>query len=704
MDDRVPSGDTTHQVKANPTRRNILWAGGGLAMAALTSQAFPGPAAAGSPTASEGHEGTSGLRYDTCAGPAVETFGTASTTAAIVGATVFGGHAYVVTRGLVPPLLAEIDLDTHQVVRSVPLPSGEGGWAATVSGGQVYAGMYTVPDVHRFDPETGEVETVARLGGSSGFVWALTTAPDGTIYAATYPDGGIWEIDPTTRVFRRIAQPVPGAQYARYVAADATHVYASVYTPGRLVAIDRATGTVRNLNPPELGDAVYGPLTIDRDRLVTTSSHKLLTMRTDGSDVTMVELPESEALIDAFAVGAEGTVYATTRRTGSVYRYQPGASELEQLATPSANDEHRAIVLLDDRTMFGAAGSGGVWWLDLESGTYSFVDLIDAGLPPGPERPQAIVHDPGRGVYIGGHWALEVYDPDTGKRTRFRVPGEVKAMLVHDHLLYLALYPSTQLVVLDPATGEVRDLGTILHGQQRPWDMDYDERTGLIVVASAPGTGFLEGALTVLDPRTGRMDVYPGIIDDQAVMSVDAVDGVAYLGGDVIGGGGTPPTQASASVAAFDLRTREIHWQVDPLAGHRTVQDLVVYDGVLYGVMKRDAGTWFAMDLADRELRQQGSIGSYGETFVHRGKVFATVFTGQIHQLGPDLAEPRVVASGLGDQWYTNPHLAMERSWYGWGILGRDLARIRVDPDCAEPALAPARAPAKDPLRIGDVM
>jgi outer membrane protein assembly factor BamB len=662
-----------------------------------TSPAWSGSASVVSEASASSVEGW-------CTDAGVRTFGPASTTAAIVGATVHDDNVYVVSRGLVPPVLAEIDGATKKVVRTVELPSGEGGWATTVSGGQIYVGMYPVPDVHRFDPATGEVLTVARLGGSSGYVWALTTATDGTVYAATYPDGGIWEIRTDTHQAVLIARPVPGAQYARYIAADDTHVYASVYTPGRLVAIDRRDHSVRYLNPPELGDQSYGPITVDGDRLITTSSHKLITMRTDGSEVLMVELPDSEVLIDALAVGPDATIYATTRRSGSLYRYRPGATEMARIATPAPYDEHRAIVLLDESTMVGAAGSGAVWWLDVNGGTFTYVDLIEAGFPPGPERPQAIAVTDDGTVYVGGHWAVEVHQPSTGTSTRVRVPGEVKAMLVHDGLVYMALYPSTELVALDTATLEVHRFGTILHDQQRPWDMDYDERTGLIVVASAPGTGLLEGALTVFDPRTGDMDVYPGIIEGQSIMSVDAVDGVAYLGGDVLGGGGVSPTRDSASVVAFDLRTRSVLWEIQPLPGHRTTQDVIVDRGILYGVMKREAGTWFALDLPSRTVRQQGFIGSYGETFVHRGRVFATVFTGQIFQLGPSLSEPLVVADGLGDMWYTNPQLAPEAGWYGWGIKDRDLAWIRIDPRCGVPVSEAGALRDDAAVRIGDVM
>lgn len=118
-----------------------------------------------------------------CSGPPLSTYGVASLTAAIVGMTTLGDRAYVVARGQNPPLLGEIDLTSRTLTRTVRLGRGEGGWAATVSGGQVYLGTYPFPDIYRFDPATGEVKLIGTVGPSGGFVWCLTTAPDGTVYS-----------------------------------------------------------------------------------------------------------------------------------------------------------------------------------------------------------------------------------------------------------------------------------------------------------------------------------------------------------------------------------------------------------------------------------------------------------------------------------------------------------------------------------------
>ncbi|NUR91667.1 MAG: hypothetical protein HOY71_46975 [Nonomuraea sp.] len=324
-----------------------------------------------------------------------------------------------------------------------------------------------------------------------------------------------------------------------------------------------------------------------------------------------------------------------------------------------------------------------MWSLDPATGKSQFTDLIQAGIEAGSERPQSMLLVPNRAVYVGGHFAMTVRDLRTGATRRFRVPGEPKDLVRHGDKIYAAIYPSGQIISIDIKTDKVASLGFLGHDQQRPWDIEYDEHTGKLVVASAPLGAKLDGALSVIDPDTGRIDVYQGVIPSESLMSLSVGDdGVVYLGGDVLGGGGTPPVRTSATVAAFDLNTRRVLWQTDPVPGFRTFQDVKVHDGLLYGVYKRDSGAWIAMDLGTRKVVAQGKLSGYGELTVHRGRVFAATFFGggNVYQLG---TEAEQVATGLGDEWYTNPQVHFEPgSWWAWGLSGRELARIRLDPSC----------------------
>ncbi|MFI6386442.1 PQQ-binding-like beta-propeller repeat protein [Nonomuraea sp. NPDC050540] len=635
------------------------------------------------------HAAPPGPEPGSCDGTRVETFGPASVTGAIVGAAVHDDHAYVVTRGQKPPVLAEINLSTRKVVRSVTLPDGpatgepEGGWATAISGGKVYVGTYPVPDLYSFDLATGEVKHLHSFGKNGGYVWSLAAAPDGKLYAGTYPDGRVWEYDPATAAVRNFGVLAAGERYVRALAADATHVYAGLLDKGRLMAIDRQDGTVRQLAQGTTG---IGVVAEHGDRVLAVSGSTLIDVRKDGSDPRTA----ASAPLDALVSAPDGTVYGTSRPDGAVHRYRTGDAATTRVADPpSQDDETRRLVLTGADTLAGFSGSGGMWWLDLRTGKSEFADLIDAGLPAGAERVQSMLLVPNRAVYIGGHFSMEVRDLRTGKQRRFRVPGEPKDMVRRGNKIYAAIYPSGQILEIDIRTDRLRSLGYLGHDQARPWDIEYDPVRDKLLVASAPLGARLNGALSIVDPDTGAKDVYAGIMPDQSLMSLslDAVRGIVYLGGDVLGGGGTPPTRTSASIAAFDLKRRQIVWQVEPVANFRTFQDIKVHRGLIYGVYKRNSGAWIALDLATRTVKHQGALSGYGELTVHRGRVFTSAFFGggNAYLLG---SEAKPVAAGLGDDWYTNPQLHFEPgSWKAWALVGRILARLDLTPTC--PPLTP---------------
>ncbi|WP_336205659.1 hypothetical protein [Nonomuraea sp. LPB2021202275-12-8] len=648
------------------------------------------PALVAAPAAGAAQAPVSGTVPGRCPGPAVRTYGPASVTGAVVGAAVHEGRAYVVTRGPKPPVLAEFDLATRRVVRSVTLPDvptegeSEGGWAVAVAGGKVYVGTYPVPDLYSFDIATGEVKHLHSFGKNGGFVWSLAAAPDGTLYVGTSPDGRVWEYVPGTGAVRRYDVLVQGEHYVRAVAADARYVYAGLLEKYRLMRVDRVSGAVQEL---AAGSASIGVVAVNGDRVLAASGGELIDVRKDGTDLRRVRV--DSGLLDALTPTSDGTVYAASRPDGTVYRYRTGDTSLTKvIGPPSRGDETRLLHVLDDGTLLAFAGSGGVWWLDPAAGTSEFVDLIDAGLPQGAERPQSMLLVPNRAVYVGGHFSMEIRDLRTGVKRRIRVPGEPKDMVRRGNKIYAAMYPTGGIVSVDLRTDEVRTLGYLGQDQQRPWDIEYDPRTDKLLVATAPLSGKLKGALSVVDPDTGEMDVYLDVITGQSLMSLslDSESGVVYLGGDVLGGGGVTPTRTSASIAAFDLKTRKVLWEVDPLPGHRTFQDIKVHDGLLYASYKRESGAWMAMDLATRQVVQQGMLSGYGELTVHRGRVFTSVFRGggNAYELGADVeGGARPLATGLGDEWHTNPQLHFEPgSWNAWALVGRDLARIRLDPGC----------------------
>ncbi|MEU0662374.1 hypothetical protein [Streptomyces lavendulocolor] len=670
-------------------RRRLLNAGAGVTLAAVAGQtitpsaahAATTPPAAPAPAPADG-AGTTGHR---CSGPAVTTYGVASLTAAIVGTTVLGDHAYVVARGQNPTLVGEIDLTTRKLTRTFRLDRGDGGWAATVSGGQVYIGTYPFPDIHRIDPATGTVTRIGTVGPAGGFVWCLTTAPDGTVYAGTSPRGEVWEYKPQTGTLRNLGAAMAGEQYVRAIAADDRYVYAGTLPRGFIVAYDRVTGVRRNITPTPYGGA--SALLARGGRVYGSFGKTILDLAPDGSDAHVIPIPAPERIADAMTVTADGTLYCVGRPSGTVYRRD--GDTLVKVAAPATGDEHRALVPLPDGTMLGAVGSGRLWWLDVSTGRSELVELIDIGLS-GPDPVQSIAYESGGTVHVGGHYSLTTHRPAHGTSKRIRIPGEPKTLRAIGGKVYAAMYPSTEFLEIDPRRGRVRSMGFIDNDQQRPTDMAYVPEQDLLLVASAPPAGGLKGALTLVERSRGRLTVHKDVITDQSVMSVALDDRIghrtAYLAGDTWGGGSITPTRPNATVVAYDVRRRTVLWEVTPVEGNASIQHIEVHNGILYGVYKRQAGSWFAMDIETRTVLRTGKLPSYGEISVHFGQVYASVFGGSVYRLGPfepGEGEAALVLGGLGDGWYNPPQLAWERAtWHAWGVSTRALARLRLDPLC----------------------
>ncbi|GAB3407451.1 hypothetical protein [Flindersiella endophytica] len=655
---------------ARPSRRTLLSA---LSTATLA-------AGVGAPLLDDTHATPAAAATTTAAGRAEpETFGTAAVTAAIVGWALDSadpGTAYAVTRGQTPPKIVTIDLANRAVTKVGRIPNGDGGWAATVSNGQVYVGTYPQVELYRHDPASGESTLLDKLSPGNGFVWCLTTAPDGVVYAGTSPGCEVWEYNPATDTLRSLGRAHAAVDFARVIAADDAFVYVGTTPERHVVAIDRATGARRDILPPELvGPGAIYDIRATGSRVLATTGGEVYDLAPDGSDVKILTTPVVEPL-DALTVTADGELYAIARRNGGIFRRTGDALEL--IGTENAGDENRGLVPLGGQLIV-AGGSGGLWYRDLATGESTLFDLAETEVA-GPDLIQSIALDPGRAVYVGGHYGLTEHKPWAGTSRRFRIAGEPKALLPLDGKLVAALYPSSEVVELDPATGDVRSFGTT--GLQRPWEIAYDSRRRLVLIASAPGTGILTGGLTILDLATGRLQNYPDVLPDQGVVSVTIAGDVAYLAGDTYGGGSVTPKRTTAQVAAFDLRTRTVRWRIEPLPAQPSLQHIEVHEGVLYGVYKRTSGTWFALDLAGGTVRTQGNLSGYGEIAVHRDTVYAaTNFGDDISVLGPDLAEARVLYEGLTASWFTVPQLEFEpKSWLAWGAAGRDLARFDLRP------------------------
>lgn len=618
-------------------------------------------------------------------GPAVETFGVASVTGAITGAVVLGRRAYTLTRYGNPPTLGELDLDTGELLRAVrvPSPTGLGGNAAAAAGGLVYLGLQNDPRLYVFDIHSGEIRAVTTVGPANTWIYDIAPSADGKIYIGTYPRGELWEYDPADGSARNLGAVVPGVQYCRAVAVDDDHIYAGTAPTGRVVAFSRADGSRRDIN---LNGAV-ADLLVTGGLVYASIGNTVTSVTPTGGDRVVRTLPPTDRQVDAMTVAADGTILVAARPSCTVYRVD--GDRLVPVGNATSEDENRCIAQLDDGRIAGVAGSGLAWTLDPAAGTTRVFDIANAGLSV-PERAQSVARDRWGRVWVGGHFAITVHSPFEGTRQRFHVTGEPKALVPVGRLTYATLYPSGEIIAVDlDRELRIRSYGVIGRGQQRPREAGYHEASGQLLVATAPGGGSLQGALTLLDTRTGTMDVRVGILPYQSVMSVYVAGDVAYACGDTFGGGGVTPVRPSAELVAFDLVNRQVMWRMVPIEGYQSLEHVAVHDGLLYGVYRRPRGAWFAMDLATQQIVRTGQVSGYGEIAPHMGHVFSwTVFGDDINLLtAPGRAEQVRLHGPIDIGWYNNPMFSFEPGTLRtWGMRGYELARFNLDPTCVSAA------------------
>ncbi|WP_237742682.1 hypothetical protein [Actinopolymorpha alba] len=607
-------------------------------------------------------------------GVTVTNLGPAVLGAPIVGAALAGDSAFVVTRGLEPATLAEYDLLSGRVVNNYNLPTGLGGWGAVVVRGAVYAGMYSVADIHRLDRATGQVEQVARLG-TEEFAFDLAASPAGLIYAGTYPRGKVYEIDPATRGVRDLGQAVAGLRYVRCVAVDdGGTVYAGTGTSARLVTINPATGARTEILPAALhGESFVYDLVVAGDYVVAgtePNGYLAIIDRRDPSRAVVVAT--GERTVDAIAISGT-TAYFTARPSGALYSCQLDTGELTKLAVPVAGQETRGVFVRDG-VVHGAAGAG-LWWT-LADGGVTTVDLAEVGLRTGPEPPQSLSSVDAERVLVGGNFGLQVHDLERRTSRRAPVDGEPKTMAPVRGRTFMAVYPGAFVEAYDHKAGVVTNLGAVGGESNRPRAMHRVSRDHLLLIGTRNEYGRTGGALAIVDPETGRIERYDDLVADQAIGAVTSHQAMAYLGTET-SVDGAPPVATEARLVGFDLATRKVAWTWAAVPGATAYASLIHHDGLLYAVTAQ--GVLAIVDPRSRTVVASARIpaGRPGYLGIRAGAVYA-ITTDALLRVDPD-ASMTPVMSGLAAEWYNEPQLAVdEETGDVFTIRGRDLIRIHI--------------------------
>jgi outer membrane protein assembly factor BamB len=584
---------------------------------------------------------------------------------AIVGGAILAG-----TRNLPQQLVAVYDLASSRVTRSFPVPNGVFAQAIAASGDrEAYIGM------HGARGETNLYHYELGSDGATGIaaldigVRDIAVAPDGVVFIVGEPSY-VYSYDPSSRELSLLPRPDPSAQSTFSVAAtDATvFVGSGNFTAGgkipRLTAIDRSTGEMHDILPRELSDTkLVFRLRIAGDKLLVgtydleAASFAAIDID-DYSRSRVVHLP-GQNVVDAVARIGD-TAYFTTRYSGSLWRFDLVSGEVTEEPGPQPSVPHWNLASYGDK--LAAVSVNSIWVHDPVSREGEIVSLLEAGAPGSPQQMQSLAAGAGR-VMVASNWRVGVRDIATGEYSDFIVPGEAKAMLFVDDLLYLAMYTVGEIWTYDPVTQKAQRAASMPREQNRPTAIFHDPSVDRILVStSSDFTG--GGALVVFARASGEIRAYENPFGpDENVRTVAAVDGVAVIAG------------SRGGFAAFDLAAGTRLWDLDHFRADH-VASLTAHAGSVYGITL--GGTIFTLTTGGRIRREHARAGGRASVRLcaRPGVGLFGASTSELFSIDPISCEARVLVDGLSTLTFNGPHLSIDENGDVYVLAGVDVLQV----------------------------
>ncbi|MFF8774895.1 PQQ-binding-like beta-propeller repeat protein [Kitasatospora sp. NPDC015120] len=667
---------------ARPSRRQLLLGAG--SVTALTALGTVGatPAAAAPPRPS-GTPGVTGL------GPGNADF-------PLMSATLIGETLWIGSRNLAPARVVGYHVPTGRVTGTATLPTGNFVQGSAAHGGLLYLGVTDAPkavNLYRFDPADGSVRGLAAVPGAD--VRDVAVAPDGVVFATGRQKGraagpGLYAYDPASGVLTEVASPAPGATQGRAVEATATHAYLGVgsnlaggggATLASLFAVERATGRVTDITPPELAaDTIV--------RQITVLGDDLLAVSTEGKPAHVALLdPATHTVLRSFAVpGTKSvtnfqrlgdTVWFTSTEHGTVWRHRLGTDGPEAFAVPVPDGNSWGLGRIGD-TLAGVTEGGTAWTLSTATAAVTTTDLVAAGAPAEAQLGMSLAARYGR-VYVGGNGSVALHDLNAGTVRKLPVPGEAKdTVILDDGTLYLGVYSSQGIWRYRPWADEAPVQEAALPQEQnRPQTVRWDDEHRLLLLGvQADTTG--GGSFVTYRPGSGRPTVHVDPLGpEQLVRAVAAGHGQAFLGGD-----NARTTGPRGDLAAWDpVAGREL-WRTATDFGSG-ISSLVVHGRRLFGITVN--GQAFAADLRtarpgrapviDARADLRAVTAANPRLLVARGRLYG-ISEKTLFRLDPVTLAATVLVQ-VDAEWYSGARVAADEDGVLYTLRGRELIAVR---------------------------
>jgi hypothetical protein len=512
--------------------------------------------------------------------------------------------------------LHEVDVRTGQTTRTVTLSNAQGARGiGTAPDGTVYVSTFPQGRLFRYFPATGTITDLGQPGPGAQYLFSLAIHPDGTVFVGDYPTGKVFSYHPS-RGYRDYGQISADSQYVRGLAVWKGSLFIGLGTQrAHLYGLNVSTGTKYEiaLPAPYNAEAEVGQVTVRGDRLYVrlTNSSTLLVYDIYAQAWSTAAGQSLGLDVSPIAPSTQHTVYHVGP-SRQLVRFDPVTST--STTVPAFTD------------MFS---SRGLAWLDLADPAYPGQSLVmidyigrlwkynpttgnsSVALATIPGEP-VVIRSLGRGpdgrIYSSGlgSGGLAYYDPGTGAMSQFQrgTVGQADEMLSVGSQLWLGVYPGANLLRFDPAQpfnyGTNPAVVASMASQQQDRPFGLASAAGRIVVGTVPNYGQVTGAISVYNPANGELFVHRGVSGTRSVVSLVSSGGMVYAATSKWGGLGVAPPAADGTIFAYDPVARTKLWEITPFPGLPAVTELAMSpSGTIWGLTR---GKLFEVDPATRQV------------------------------------------------------------------------------------------------------
>jgi WD40 repeat protein len=517
-----------------------------------------------------------------------------------------------------PGVFFVINLDTYEVIRSLPLPGGaKDTWSHVIApDGSVYTASMD-GRLFRYSPETKEIEEIGVIIPGEKAIYGLNADEEGNIYGGTYPNAKVWKYDPSANKFTDYGNMYSTNDYVRSLAYDhkTKMLYVGLGERGRLFKLDPDTGAKEEIALPLVagvnGDQypfIYQLDVIDDYLFAHVSGSGISTL-------IVYDLVNEEWRPEQFPNFHGNRTYSPGN--GKAYFKLNAAGGYKLVELDLTTFVARETTMVQDFSMKGGGWvefddpqlpgptlvnirfDGKVGLFNIATDTYIEKPAIVQGQP-------IPIHNLEKGpdgkFYMSGYpgGSASIYDPKTGSNTVIKM-GQAESIGFVGNYVFFNNYPNAEIYRLD--TSKPMDdtnpakLFSIGHEQDRPYvSLTVDDT---LYLGTIPGYGKLGGALVVYDTTSdpAEFEVYRNVVQDQSIVGLACKDGKIYGSTTIVGGLDANPTATAAKMFVWDAATKQKITEFTPnLPGKApTMISGLTFDedGLLWAAAN---GTIFAVD------------------------------------------------------------------------------------------------------------